>query len=177
MRRILITGGPGAGKTALLGELAARGHTVLGDTARAVIAYRRSRGLTPRPEPKAFALAVLNLDVKNYESVEPSAGWCFFERGVTDALGMVQGSGALPSQEVAALLAAYPYDRVAFVLPPWESIYTNDSERDQSFAESVAVYDKVLHWYKQCGYTLREVPRVKVQARAEYVLHVTASAA
>lgn len=177
MPRILITGGPGAGKTALLTELAARGYTVLGDSAREVISSRRAQGLSPRPEPKDFALEILRRDIRNYEAVEPAAGLCFCERGVVDALGMMLESGALPPHEVAALLARYPYDRTAFVLPPWEAIYTRDSERDQSFAEAVVVHGMILRWYKQCGYALQELPRTTVQARAEHVLHVTAASA
>jgi predicted ATPase len=66
MSRIVITGAPGAGKTTLLLALQARGYTIVGDTARAVIQDRRSRGLSPRPEPYAFAEEVLRIDVENF---------------------------------------------------------------------------------------------------------------
>ena len=43
MSRIVITGGPGAGKTALLLALQARGHTIVGDSPRAIIQDRLRR--------------------------------------------------------------------------------------------------------------------------------------
>jgi len=46
--------------------LQARGYTIVGDTARAVIQDRRRRGLSPRPEPYAFAEEVLQIDVENF---------------------------------------------------------------------------------------------------------------
>jgi len=36
------------------------------------------------------------------------------------------------------------------VLPPWEVIYVNDAERDQSFAEAVDVHAKIVRWYGSC---------------------------
>jgi hypothetical protein len=38
------------------------------------------------------------------------------------------------------------FHRPVFVLPPWEAIYTNDAERDQTYAEAVVVYEKLLRW-------------------------------
>jgi predicted ATPase len=55
MSRIVITGGPGVGKTTLLLALQARGHTIVGDSARTIIQDRRSRGLSPRPNALEFA--------------------------------------------------------------------------------------------------------------------------
>jgi len=70
------------------------------------------------------------------------------------------------------MLAEYEFHRSVFVLPPWESIYTTDAERDQSFAEAVAVHARIVEWYTACGYVLHEVPRLPVAARAKYVLRM-----
>ncbi|HYR86063.1 MAG TPA: AAA family ATPase [Terriglobia bacterium] len=49
-----MTGGPGAGKTTLLVALQARGHTIVGDTARTIIQDRHKRGLSQRPAAHEF---------------------------------------------------------------------------------------------------------------------------
>ena len=59
MSRIVITGGPGAGKTTLLLALQARGYTIVGDSARAIIQDRMSRGLSPRPDADDSQFQVL----------------------------------------------------------------------------------------------------------------------
>ena len=64
MLRIVITGAPGAGKTTLLLALQARGYTIVGDTARTIIQDRRRRGLSPRPDPYAFAQEALRMDIE-----------------------------------------------------------------------------------------------------------------
>ena len=46
---------------------------------------------------------------------------------------------------------AYPFHATAFVLPPWEVIYANNAERDQSFADAVDVHAKVVRGYRSWG--------------------------
>jgi predicted ATPase len=174
MPRVLIGGGPGAGKTCLLAELASRGFSTRPDSARTIIAARRAAGLSPRPEPRAFALEILRADIAHHISATAEGGWVFFERGVVDALGMAQGCGALGEAEVQAQLAAFGYHPVAFVLPPWPDIYVTDDERDHSFEHAVAVHDAVLRWYRRCGYTVETVPPLPVPARADHLLQVLA---
>jgi hypothetical protein len=65
------------------------------------------------------------------------------------------------------MLAEYEFHRSVFVLPPWESIYTTDAERDQSFAEAVAVHARIVEWYTACGYVLHEVPRLPVRGASD----------
>src|SRR5215510_13060609 len=86
MSRKVITGAPGAGKTTLLLALQARGYTIVGDTARAIIQDRRRRGLSPRPDPYVFAHEVLRIDIKNFAHHAESQRPVFFERGVLDAV-------------------------------------------------------------------------------------------
>src|SRR5262249_21086060 len=174
MYRVVLTGGPGAGKTTLLRELAALGYVTVEESARAIIAERLARGASRRPDPLTFAREILARDIAKYVAQSHAAKWVFFDRGVIEALGMVQEVSPLPAQELAAMLDAYPFHRSVFVLPPWQAIYTTDSERDQSFVDAVNVHAKIVRWYDSCGYVLHEVPCLLSQQRAEYVLQVLA---
>ena len=122
-------------------------------------------------------MQILHEDIKNYESAKPDGNLVFYERGVIDALGMAQESAAMPVLDLTNLIAKFVYHPVAFVLPPWESIYVQDNERDQSFAESVFIYSQVLRWYAKCGYAVHEVPKTAVHERADYVLQVATEGA
>jgi predicted ATPase len=172
---VIVTGGPGAGKTTLLAELAARGYLTVGDSARAIIAERVARGESRRPDALAFAQEILRRDIEKYLSQSRTSQWVFFDRGLIDALGMLHEAAPLPPNELEALLASYPFHAIGFVLPPWETIYANDEERDQTFAEAVEVHAKVVRWYRSCGYVLNEVPRLPVAQRADHVLRILAS--
>jgi predicted ATPase len=164
MPPVIITGGPGAGKTTLLGELAAMGYTTVEESARAVIAERLARGASRRPDALAFAQEILRRDIEKYLNQPRTSKWVFFDRGLIDALGMLHEASPVPAIELETTLASYPFHATVFVLPPWEAIYANDAERDQSFADAVDVHAKVVRWYRSCGYVLNEVPRLPVAA-------------
>src|SRR5215510_12564330 len=133
MYRVVFTCGPDAGKTTLLRELAASGYVTVEESARAIIAERLARGASRRPEPLAFAEDILRRDIEKYLARPLTPQWVFFDRGIVDALGMLHEVSPLPASQLEAMLAAYPFHPSVFVLPPWEAIYTTDTERDQSF--------------------------------------------
>jgi len=172
MPHVVLTGGPGAGKTTVLSDLAAMGYSTIEDSARTVIAERLARGESRGPDLAAFAREILRRDIDKYPAQPQSSKWIFFDRGLIDALGLLQEVAPLPAHELQTILATYPFHPSVFVFPPWEAIYVNDLERDQSFADALVVYDKVVQWYRSCGYILHEVPRLSVRQRTQYILGV-----
>ena len=169
MPRYILTGGPGAGKTTLLGALASLGYTTVEESARSIIAERLAAGVTPRPQATQFAQEILRRDIAKYEMTRGLADPVIFDRAVVEAFGSVQENETWSRLELERMLAAYPFNRPVFILPPWPAIYTVDTERDQSFGDAVNVYEKVVQWYSHCGYPLHEVPCLPVEERAKYV--------
>ena len=174
MPRIVITGGPGVGKTTLLAELRARGYATVSESARAIISERRAQGQSPRPEPVAFAREILRRDTENYHANPSESAWVFFDRGVIEALGMLHEAAPLSASELEDALRTYRFHASVFVLPPWSAIYTTDTERDHSFPWVEHVHSQLARWYRSCSYALCEVPRLPVAARAEFVLQALA---
>lgn len=166
--RIALTGGPGAGKTALVDALARRGYAVVPEVARRIIAERKARGLSPRPPPPEFARMIFEKDRAQYRAVAAVDGPVFFDRSLLDAMGMLWALGQLPDRD--DLLRRYPYHPTAFILPPWRDIYRQDTERDQTYVESVVVFQQLHRWYADCGYPPVEVPRDTVEARCDFIL-------
>ena len=171
----------------LLDELARRGHPYAPESAREVIRERLARGLSPRPEPAEFANEILRRDIEQYRGVaernlaerggpglpEPprgAKGVHFFDRSILDALCMLDQLGLLPARDRDRYLTEYPYHSRIFLLPPWKEIYRTDSERDQTFAESVRVHDALREWYLRCGYEIVIVPPGPVAGRCDLVL-------
>jgi len=167
---VVLTGGPGAGKTSLLNELGTRGYATVDESARAIIAERVAGGLSARPELPVFAREILRRDVDKYVRLAACPDWVFFDRGVLDALGLLQEVDPLAVENLQHLLSAYAFHPLVFILPPWEAIYANDAERDQTFPEAVNVYDKLQQWYRSCGYRVHEVPRLSIPQRADHIL-------
>jgi predicted ATPase len=170
MTRIVITGGPGAGKTTLLQALQARGHTIVGDSARAIIQGRRRLGLSPRPDAPEFVHETLRMEIENYDHHAATPGYVFFERSVVDALCGLDHITPLSESELSTWLSKYQYAPKVFILPPWRAIYVTDAERDHTFEHAEWVNSITVEWYRRCRYQLIEVPKVAVEERCAYVL-------
>jgi predicted ATPase len=170
VRKVVVTGGPGAGKTVLLDELERRGHPHAPESAREIIRERLAQGLPPRPAPADFAHEILRRDIEQYRNARAGDGLLFFDRSILDALGMLDQLGVISAPERDRYLTEYPYHRQVFLLPPWEAIYQMDSERDQTFAQSVRVHDSLRQWYLRCGYEIVSVPPGPVVDRCDQVL-------
>ncbi len=168
--RFVVTGGPGGGKTTLLSALAERGYSFAPESARQIIKERLAAGLPPRPDPVSFAQEILSSDIEQYQDVASCADPMFFDRGVLDALYMLDAENALTQDEIAEYVQKFPYNSVVFLLPPWKEIYATDSERDQTFEESVEVFEGMKRWYSQWGYETLEVPLCNINERISFIL-------
>lgn len=168
--RVIITGGPGAGKTSLLDTLMACGYCVVEESARAIIRERLAGGLSPRPGPWEFAAEVMRRDMAKYRQKLTEPGWVFFDRGIPDGMCMLDQVVPLGRRKIALLHKRFAYHRQVFILPPWEAIYRNDAERDQTFADAIRVFGMLRDWYLRCGYEVVEVPPMGTAGRCEFVL-------
>ena len=166
-RRIVLTGGPGAGKTVVLEQLQQRGYATGSDAARSIIRERKAAGLSPRPDAVSFGQLILKRELDAYNQVTQTP--IFYERGIVDVVGSLHAAGALDASESQQLLRDHPYQAV-FILPPWESIYCTDDERDHTFEHAQRVYESTLALYRRSGYEPIEVPCWTPGERATFVL-------
>jgi predicted ATPase len=56
------------------------------------------------------------------------------------------------------------------VTPPWREIYASEAERPKPFEDACREYDALVAGYLAAGYGLVEVPRLDVEARADFVV-------
>src|SRR6185369_16809530 len=85
----IITGGPGAGKTSVLENLALKGYSYIPETARQIIKERLSKGLPPRQDPTSFAQQIFALDWKNFALNSSIPTLLFYDRSFMDSACML----------------------------------------------------------------------------------------
>ena len=167
----IITGGPGAGKTSLLEELASKGYDYIPETARQIIKERLSKGLPPRPDPKTFAQEIFNKDWTNFILNSNLSSPLFFDRSFIDSACMLFDSDQDSYNSIRNTYLANRYNNHVFIAAPWKEIYRNDSERDQSFEQSVEVYERLNKWYGKHDYELIILPNDTISRRAQFILN------
>ncbi|MGN1285564.1 MAG: AAA family ATPase [Bradyrhizobium sp.] len=169
-RFVLISGCSGGGKSTLLDELRRRGHPVVEEPGRRIIADEIASGGNALPwvEAAAFIRRAIDVALRDMAMAEAHSGWVFFDRGLIDAASALE---ALTGEPVLrAICGAHRYHRRVLMTPPWPEIYVTDSERRHSFEAATAEYHRLMQTLPMLGYDVIILPKSSPSARADFVL-------
>ncbi|WP_337181315.1 AAA family ATPase [Shinella sp.] len=169
-RFVLLSGCSGGGKSALLEELARRGHAVVEEPGRRIVQEELAAGGSALPwlDLAAFARRAVAVALADRRRMADRPGPVFFDRGLIDAASALEASGGEPV--VAALAAAHRYNRKVFLTPPWPEIYAGDAQRRHGFDAALAEYARLETTYAMLGYETVVLPKVPVSQRADFLL-------
>ncbi|GAA3474922.1 AAA family ATPase [Nonomuraea roseola] len=172
MTFVVVTGGPGAGKSTLIDGLEAAGFRRTEEAGRAIIQDQVAIGGPALPwlDPALFAEVMLQWELRSHRAAQDEEGPVFFDRGVPDVVGYLRLEGRPVPAHVDAAAKSFRYHHEVFVAPPWPEIFENDAERRQTLEEASLTYDRVTEAYLDYGYSLVELPRLAVRERVGFVL-------
>jgi predicted ATPase len=176
-RFIVLTGGPGSGKTTLIEALRGLGLATAPEAGRAIIKEQVAIDGPALPwlDQRLFFEVILAWEMRTYRAMQETAGPVFFDRGVPDAAGGWAMLGEDVPPHVRAAISAFRYGPVAFLAPPWPEIYTGDTERKQDFAEAQRTFTAMCTAYREAGYDLVELPKAPVTIRLRFLLETVAA--
>lgn len=175
-RFIVVTGGPGGGKTTLISALGQLGFPTAPEGGRAIICEQAAIGgpALPWADTRLFFEMIMSWDMRSYREAQATTGPVFFDRGIPDMAGGYAMLGLGVPAHVRAAIAAFRYHPVAFLAPPWREIYATDTERKQSFAEAERTCAAMETAYREAGYELARLPLVPLAGRLRFVLETIA---
>jgi predicted ATPase len=168
----IITGGPGAGKTTLIEALRAAGNACSDEAGRQIIKEEVAAGGTALPwiDPRAFAERMLAFDIESYRRLRTQQAPVFFDRGIPDVIGYLNLLGLCAPEPAQKAAGDYRYNTRVFIAPPWREIFSQDSERKQTFEEAERTYQSIAKVYAMLGYELTELPIASVEERVAFVI-------
>lgn len=171
-KRIVITGGPGSGKTTLIDHLEEKGYTCMHEISRSVTKKAQQEGIDQLflKAPILFSeLLLKGRKVQFEEADQIDTKMLFYDRGLPDVTAYMHYFHTRYPSFFDETCRNYRYDMV-FLLPPWEAIYQRDSERYESFEEAERIYTHLKDGYTNYQYDVCEVPVGSVEDRIEFIL-------
>ncbi|MGC2195640.1 MAG: AAA family ATPase [Terriglobales bacterium] len=171
-RFIVVTGGPGSGKSTLIKTLERAGYGRSVEAGRGIIQDQVAIGgrAVPWNDRVLFAEMMLAWEMRSYHIAEQQPGQIFFDRGIPDVAGYLRLMKLPVPEYVEQAVETFRYNARVLIAPPWEKIFRQDRERKQDFVEAVQTYGVLASTYAEYGYELVEIPRVAVEERARFVV-------
>ena len=178
-KRVVITGGPGTGKTSIIKGLEQQGFHCYHEIIRDMTSKAKKEG-----DPDSFASNPLvfvddalqfNKDLlhgraKHYQdSLKSKEPIIFFDRGIPDVLAYMDFFEQPDDNKFTSTCEKNPYDHI-FLLPPWQEIYISDNERLESYEEAEKIDSALHNTYTQFGYEPILVPKKPVSERIDFIL-------
>ena len=179
-KRIVITGGPGTGKTSVIRVLEEKGYFCFHEVVRDLTLEAKRNGnpdafhtnpLAFVDDPFRFNQIILEARLRHFRAGdELNHQVVFYDRGIPDVLAYMRYFDQAFPEEFAAYCSLHRYDEV-IILPPWEDIYTRDEERLESFDQAMEIHQELLRMYSEFEYASLMVPRGSVEERANYIIN------
>lgn len=172
--KIVISGGPGSGKTTLIDVLEKQGYPCFEEVSRKYIEHGETLGMENYflSKPEEFSRLIWKERIKQYKEANAlifhkNKPYCFFDRGLQDVLAYMD----LLEEKATDLeeeLNSFSYDLI-FLIPPEKKIYVQDQQRKEDFETAVRVHKKIEARYSK-HYKPYIVPWGTPQERIEFIL-------
>ncbi len=172
-QKIVITGGPGTGKTMVINELLKRGYICKTEISREVTLKARKDGVEQLflTQPLLFSELLFEGRIAQYfEASNSNYSLVFFDRGIPDVHSYMNYLKTEYPNIYIKKSRELRYSKV-FLMPPWEEIYTSDNERYESYEESLAIYSHIKKAYLALDYTIIEIPHGTIKERTDFILN------
>lgn len=172
-KKIVITGGPGTGKSSLINELISQNYFCMPEISRKVTLDARKNGIEQLflKEPLLFSQLLLEGREQQFLRAErESTNIVFFDRGIPDVHGYMNYIGVDYPDVYLEKSLKYRYTTI-FMTPPWQEIYLSDNERYESYEQSLAIHNHLTKTYNELEYSILNVPIGSIKERVQFILN------
>tara|TARA_A100000164_G_scaffold162651_1_gene144241 strand:+ start:556 stop:1083 length:528 start_codon:yes stop_codon:yes gene_type:complete len=170
--RVVITGGPGTGKSSIIESLKKMNFNVFNESSREVTKKYKNNDSEQYflSNPTNFSNILMDKRKKQFEEGSKSKNdYFFYDRGIPDILAYLNFKKIEYKSSMMKEILKFNYDTI-FIAEPWKAIYTNDSERYETYDELLEIDFHIKKIYKQLGYNIIILPKKSVKDRVTFIL-------
>ena len=166
-KKIVLTGGPGTGKSSIILALESQGEYTIREVAEDYIKLRQAQGQQEPWVESDFQTRILELQMQREARIPREAERVFIDRGLADGIAYSQ-LGTEVYNQILETAKATKYDRVYLV----ENLGFTDTNgvRREAQQEAVELGNKLEQEYRNLGYNPIRIPVMPVNERAKFVL-------
>mgnify|MGYP001815926207 CR=1 FL=1 len=180
IKKIVITGSAGTGKTSVIDNLKTKGFHCFEEVIRTLTSEAKSQvdasshisnPIVFAKDPLDFNTRLLNGRIAQFKQTHSfNETTYFFDRGIPDVLAYMDFFIKSYDDLFVNACSRHPYTDV-FLLPPWKAIYKTDSGRFENFDEVLQIHEHLKNTYNKFGYNSIEVPFGTVEERTNFILN------
>lgn len=174
MKRYILTGTPGSGKTSLIRSLELQGYAVVEEAATAIIALEQTRGIAKPWEDAAFVDNIIRLQRQRQQQTTSSQHSIqFYDRSPLCTLALSRYLQYLTSDlladEIERITREHIYERRVFFI---RSLGFCAPTSARTITQQQAEEFEQVHWevYRSYGYECIDVPPGSVDGRRKIIL-------
>ena len=171
IQKYIISGAPGTGKTTIINALKKKDYYCAEEISRELITEQISIGgnILPWKDQIAFENKIAQKRYKQYLD-SPENCICFFDRSSVDCIAYLNNNKLESTSQINQIIKNCIFNKTVFYTPIWEEIYKNDSERQESFDQSIKIDKHLKDSYIKFGYTIIEIPKTTLDKRVNFIL-------
>ncbi|WP_299252774.1 AAA family ATPase [uncultured Aquimarina sp.] len=170
LKKYIITGAPGTGKSTLIDALEHQGIPCLKEMSRKVIINEQNTGNDGMPWENINRFTYLVFEETKAALLNENES-VFCDRSLVDNLAYLRHYNKTIPDYLKQFDYTKYYHKTVFIALPWESIYKTDLQRPEGFNVQLALSKQLVETYFKKNFDLVYLPFSTVKERVRFILN------